>query len=192
MFFSPWPANLKFDLSNDSCQLLSPLSGIPLAASVCQQNNCHQLRLSGAHVNAQQRPVDYARKVGEGQPELSPIFDVCTKQPAVSPQDWPRRTAAAVRECSNRPRYIYIYICIFIYMYIILCIIYKVLYIYITWAFDIWRQYSFHIGLGWWSKVDGNQYIYIYIPPKKVEQIICRCVRWDSTWFELSIFLGGF
>ena len=105
VFFSPWPANLKFDLSNDSCQLLSPLSGIPLAASVCQQNNCHQLRLSGAHVNAQQRPVDYARKVGEGQPELSPIFDVCTKQPAVSPQDWPRRTAAAVRECSNRPRY---------------------------------------------------------------------------------------
>jgi hypothetical protein len=105
VFFSPWPANLKFDLSNDSCQLLSPLSGIPLAASVCQQNNCHQLRLSGAQVNAQQRPVDYARKVGEGQPELSPIFDVCTKQPAVSPQDWPRRTAAAVRECSNRPRY---------------------------------------------------------------------------------------
>ena len=117
MFFSPWPANLKFDLSNDSCQLLSPLSGIPLAASVCQQNNCHQLRLSGAQVNAQQRPVDYARKVGEGQPELSPIFDVCTKQPAVSPQDWPRRTAAAVRECSNRPRYIItniiiIYICV--------------------------------------------------------------------------------
>ena len=68
-------------------------------------HNCHQLRLSGAQVNAQQRPVDYARKVGEGQPELSPIFDVCTKQPAVSPQDWPRRTAAAVRECSNRPRY---------------------------------------------------------------------------------------
>ena len=109
VFFSPWPANLKFDLSNDSCQLLSPLSGILLAASVCQQNNCHQLRLSGAQVNAQQRPVDYARKVGEGQPELSPIFDVCTKQPAVSPQDWPRRTAAAVRECSNRPRYFSIY-----------------------------------------------------------------------------------
>ena len=91
-------------MSNKSCQLLSPLSGIPLAASVCQQNDCHQLQLSGAQVNAQQPSVDYAQKAGEGQPELSPLFDVCTKQPAVSPQDWPRRTAAAVRECSNRLR----------------------------------------------------------------------------------------
>ena len=92
-------------MSDDSCQLLSPQSGIPLAASVCQQNDYHQLHLSGAQGNnAQQRSVDYARKVGVGQPELLPLFDVCKKQPAVSPQDWPRRTATAVREYSNRPR----------------------------------------------------------------------------------------